>query len=161
MNKNMKLVYGCIIVVLVFCLICLLQISNQNVEENISKNNSSTQTSGESFSNLLGYDVEITEDTLVFTSPDGVVIVYSFDNDHLVSIVQMITANDNETAEYIKQTFEEQITQGVIESAQVKDNIVSLKYNMEYFAEYENYTKDEIQNLIFNNENVITNEKGD
>lgn len=163
MKKNFKLMYcvAIVIAIIIFFLIVLLFQDDDFTEENVSENEELNQVSGESFSNLLGYDVEITEDTLTFSSPDGVVVVYSFENDHLIDIVQVITADTAEAAEYTGDIFKEQVSEGLIENVQVKENIVSIKYNMEYFEEYKNYTKDEIQDIIFGNENVITEEKGE
>ena len=116
------------------------------VSENIDINEQLTQQqeSDNSINTSQNYDVEIEDDALTFYGDDGSIIVYSFENDRLDSVVQLFTTEDEKTTEYIKNVFKAQVGDGVIESVEAKENLVSVKYDMEHFKEYENYTKIQI-----------------
>ncbi|MBQ9280558.1 MAG: hypothetical protein IJ215_05930 [Clostridia bacterium] len=99
------------------------------------------------------YDVDIDDETITFTSKDGkTAIIYVFDNDHLDNVLYVVAVEDENAAEYLKNEYEKQVGNGIIDRVVSSENIVSIKYDKSYFEEYSNYTKDEIQDLLINND---------
>lgn len=108
------------------------------------------------------YDVNIDDETITFTTKDGSSsIIYIFENNHLDNVLQIIAAESASAAEYLKNQYEKEIGNGIIDRVVVSDNMISIRYAQDYFKEYRDYTKSEIEDLLLYNENTTIIESGE
>lgn len=98
------------------------------------------------------YDVFVTDTEITFQDSNGNSIIYVFDNDKLKNIFNVYNAKNEVDAKKIAAYFAGQIGSGEILNVNILDNVVSVQMDMKFFEEYKNYTKKQIEDILFKNE---------
>lgn len=158
MKKGIFLSVFILIIIVAIFLIIYFSDTNEKIIDN-QKNNE--QSGEESLSNNNGsYDIEIYDDMIVIYDKDGNLIVYSFEDDHLSNIQQLILgdANNNLDTDMIKSEFQDQIDSGVIEKLTVQDNNIVIVYNLDYFSEFKDCTLEEFKDILLGQATILNEE---
>ena len=138
-----------------------LYINKNDIEDDFNNlsGDDNVSTSGESDGLKDGeYNVSVYDDQIIFSDGNGNSIVYSFSDDHLTNVQEiLVLSNASEVAE-VKAYYEAKIKDGEIERVVAEWNVVSVKYNIDYFGEYKNYTKDEIEAMLIGDESTEYND---
>lgn len=164
-NKFDKNIISFVLIIIAFVIVSFSYISLQSyrekkASEKVSEKVSSTiemkknQGSGNAIENPSEYEVIVDDETITFHGKDGSMIIYTFENDHLANVIGVYVAKNENAAEYLKKTFQMQVGDGVLKKVEREGSLVSVTYDMEYFKEYTKYTKEEIQNTIFENSSI-------
>ena len=153
-NRIIKKVCWCFFIVFVSALIITITINIAKSQNNSEFFEDKSNNSGEVTSNNSGkYDVSISEDEIDFTDENGNMISYIFTDDHLSGVLEVLIANNEDEASEIKKFYEEKIQDGEVERVVQQGNIISVKYDINYFGAYSSYTKDEIQTMLLKKSN--------
>lgn len=86
----------------------------------------------------------------------GTMIVYTFSNDILYNVQVMHTMKSEEEAIEMKNYYETQKEQGVIEKIVIEGTMLAITYDIDYFGEYKNCTKEEIKNMILEQSDILS-----
>lgn len=126
-------------------------VSNQ--ENNFVENNSNS--SGE-----LGreYDILVQDDNITFYDKNGNSIIYVFSNDRLENVLNVFNLKSIEEANVIAAYYKAMVGNGKIERVVVKDTIVSVVLDMEQFAEYRNYSRESLEEILLKDTNLVEEE---
>lgn len=141
---------------IIFCVIIVVIMLFELKFINFSgtKFNDSGDSSGEKVSTTSGkYKIDVYDDEIDFIDDNGNTIIYAFSDDRLSAVMEILILNNNEDAEVVKEFYELKIPSGEIERVVRDENMISVKYNIEYFEEYMNYTKDELQSILLESSN--------
>ena len=93
------------------------------------------------------------DDEIDFIDDNGNTIMYLFSDDRLSAVMEILVLDNKDDADAVKAFYELKIPSGEVERVVQEDTMVSVKYNIEYFEEYMNYTKDEIQSMLLDGSN--------
>ena len=120
----------------------------------INFNNNNGNLSGEKVSTNSGkYRIDVYDDEIDFIDDNGNTIMYLFSDDRLSAVMEILVLDNKDDADVVKAFYELKIPSGEVERVVQEDTMVSVKYNIEYFEEYKNYTKDEIQSRLLEGRN--------
>lgn len=120
----------------------------------INFNNNNGNLSGEKVSTNSGkYRIDVYDDEIDFIDDNGNTIMYLFSDDRLSAVMEILVLDNKDDADVVKAFYELKIPSGEVERVVQEDTMVSVKYNSEYFEEYMNYTKDEIQSMLLESSN--------
>lgn len=147
-----------IIAIYFFSKLCI----NKNYIENDFNNLSgddNTLTSDKSDELKDGeYNVSVYDDQIIFSNRNGNSIVYSFSDNHLTNVQEIFVLSNASEVDEVKAYYEAKIKDGEIERVVAEGNVVSVKYNIDYFGEYKNYTKNEIEAMLIGDESTEYND---
>ncbi len=148
MNKKVVLVIlSLIIVLLVFFF------GQSNVHEDVYDSN--YFSGDEIYKNSDSYDIWVNDDSITFSDELGNSIVYLFEADRLSSVYSIyITENEVEARKFAAY-FSAQIGNGQIEDVNYNENTVSVIMDMNHFAEYKDYTKKQIEDILLKDAKVV------
>lgn len=153
-NKIIKKIYWYFFILFILALIIAIAINITKTKNNTEPLDDKSNNSGEVVSNNSGkYDVTISEDEIDFTDDSGNMISYLFTDDHLSGVLEVLIANNEDEASDIKSFYESKIEDGEVERVVQQGNIISVKYDINYFGAYSSYTKDEIQSMLLKESN--------
>lgn len=152
-NRIIKKVCWCFFIVFVSALIITITINIAKSQNNSKHFEDKSNNSGEITNNSGKYDVSISEDEIDFIDENGNMISYIFTDDHLSGVLEVLIANNEDEASEIKKFYEEKIQDGEVERVVQQENIISVKYDINYFEAYSSYTKDEIQTMLLKESN--------
>lgn len=152
-NRIIKKVCWCFFIIFVSALIITITINIAKSQNNSEHFEDKSNNSGEITNNSGKYDVSISEDEIDFTDENGNMISYIFTDDHLSGVLEVLIANNEDEASEIKKFYEEKIQDGEVERVVQQGNIISVKYDINYFEAYSSYTKDEIQTMLLKESN--------
>lgn len=153
-NKIFKKIYWYFFILFILALIIAIAINITKTKNNTEPLDDKLNNSGEVVSNNSGkYDVTISEDEIDFTDDSGNMISYIFTDDHLSGVLEVLIANNEDEASAIKSFYESKIEDGEVERVVQQGNIISVKYDINYFGAYSSYTKDEIQSMLLEESN--------
>lgn len=163
-KSNSKLFLCIFIVIAVIAAIYFLSklYINRNDSEKDSNNlfdYNKTTVSGENTGVKDGeYNVSVYDDQITFSDGNGNSIVYSFSDNHLTNVQEILVLNNASEVDEVKAYYEAKIKDGEIERVISDGNVISVKYNIDYFGEYKDYTKDEIESMLIGDENTEYND---
>lgn len=147
---------------------------NENNNEDYSQNENNNELSnsddllnsdysGDNIDSMLSgdmsyYDVTIDDETIIFSDENGGMIIYVFDNDRLYSVQQVITVDNKNEAEVLKNSFNSQVQNGEIEKITVNDTTISIVYNLDLFSEYKDYTLQQFKDIVLEKAVIVEEE---
>lgn len=152
MNNGKKFFLFLIILFIVIVAIILEKFNPFGVYEEIYTIDSSIFDSGD---NAYIYDAMVTDDTITFYDRDGNSIIYSFDANRLVNVFNVYSAKSEAEAKRIAAYYTKQIGNGEISRVSYSGTTVSVVMDMNYFSEYKNYSKKEIEEILLQNAEKI------
>ena len=100
------------------------------------------------------YDVYLYEDSITFQGENGSAIIYTFENDHLANVLFVITLASEEEAEHVKNEYQKEVGEGMIDRVVSMNNVVSVRYDPKYFESYQNMTRAEIEEILLQDSNA-------
>ena len=142
MNKKIGIA---LIIVVFLCLLGFLFFPKEAPTEKVEENRQEVVKEEDS---SKSYDVTVTDDTITFANSDGTSIIYAFEGNHLANIFLMVTTQTPEEAEYLKNEYQKDVGNGVIAKVTSLENTVAITYEKSFFADYEDLTKEELQELF-------------
>lgn len=140
-----------IFLILLFIIIVAIIIENFSpfgVYEKVYTIDSSTFDSGD---NAYIYDAMVTDDTIIFYDKQGNSIIYVFSANRLENVFNVYNAKSETEAKRIAAYYTKQIGNGEISRVSYNGTTVSVTMDMNYFSEYKNYSKKEIENILLQN----------
>ena len=102
----------------------------------------------ESGDNDYIYDAIVTDDSITFYDSLGNSIIYTFEADRLTNVLNVYNAKSEAEAKRIATYFNKQIGKGEIERVTYKGTTVSVMMDINYFSEFKNYSKKEIESIL-------------
>lgn len=137
---------------IIFCLIMLgliLFLSQQTVYEKVYD---SSYFSGDTvYKNSDSYDIWVNDDSITYSDELGNAIVYLFDADRLYSVYTIYVLDNEVEARKVAAYYSKQIGNGEIAEVSHNQNNVTVIMDMNYFAEYKDYTKKQIEDILLEN----------
>ena len=104
------------------------------------------------------YDVFVTDTEIRFLDSFGNSIIYVFENDRLKDVFNVYNGENEVEARKIAAYFTAQIGNGEILNVKFLDNIVSVQMDIDYFAEYKDYTKKQFEEILLEDAKIIEEE---
>lgn len=104
------------------------------------------------------YDVFVTDTEIRFLDSFGNSIIYVFENDRLKDVFNVYNGENEVEARKIAAYFTAQIGNGEILNVKFLDNIVSVQMDIDYFAEYRDYTKKQFEEILLEDAKSIEEE---
>lgn len=148
--------YFFIFLTLIFIAIvtCIIEMFGKiGVYEKVYTIDSSAFDSGEI--DPYSYTAMVTDTTITFYDESGNSIVYTFDNDRLVSVFNVYTTKSEAEAKRFASRYKRQIGNGEISDVYYNGKVVSVEMDMNYFAEYKDYSMKEIKDILLNGAEII------
>ena len=145
-----------IILFIVIVAIVLENFGSLGVYEKVYSIDSSTFDSGD---NAYSYNAMVTDDTITFYDKDGNSIIYVFEADRLVNVFNVYNAKSEAEAKRIATHYTKQIGNGEIYDVNYKGTTVSVRMDINYFSEYKDYSKKQIEDLLLKTAKEIDNEE--
>lgn len=124
-----------------------------NIDNNVIVENSNSLNGQE-----REYDVLVQDDTITFYDENGNSIIYVFSNDRLENVLNVFNLKSVEEAKAIEAYYKSMIGDGKIERVVAKDTTVSVVLNMAQFAEYRDYTRASIEEILLRDANLVEEE---
>lgn len=151
--NNKRLFFIFLIILFIVIVAIILEKFNQHVVyEKVYTVDSSGFDSGDS---AYIYDAMVTDDTITFYDNDGNSIIYVFNADRLENVFNVYNANSEAEAERIAAYYTKQLGKGEISRVNYSGTTVSVTMDMNYFSEYKDYSKKEIENILLQNAEKI------
>lgn len=154
-NRKSFFIFLIILFIVIFAVI-LENFGHFGVYEKIYTIDSSVFDSGD---DAYRYDAMVTDDTITFYDNDGNSIIYSFHADRLENVFNVYNAKTESEAKRIASYYEKQIGNGEISRVSYSGTTVSVTMDMNYFSEYKNYSKKEIENILLRDAEKIEMEE--
>ena len=146
--KNKKLFFTFLIFLFIIIVTLIIEkFGHFGVYENVYTIDSSNFNSGD---DAYGYSAMVTDDTITFFDSDGNSIIYVFEADRLVNVFNVYNAESEEKAKKIAAFYTKEIVKGEIDNVNYKGNIVSVQMDINYFSEYKDYSKKQIEDILLN-----------
>ena len=152
-NKSLYFI-GSIIIIIFFVYVFLFE---KSVSEKVYDNSifSGDKNSGDS----KEYDIFVEEDMITFYDANGNSIIYVFENDRLTNVFNVYNAPNEIEAKRIANYFTTQFGSGEILDVNFLDTTVSVQMDMNYFSEYKDYSKKQLEQILLNDANLIKDEE--
>ena len=145
------------LIILVICIfITFLFLKSGNVKEDVY--DLDTFSGDTIFENSNSYDIFVNDDTITYYDENGNSIIYLFQADRLSNVYSVYVAENEVQASRIADYFLLQVGNGEIAEVTQKENSVFVSMDMNFFAEYENYTKKQIEELLLKDAKVVEEE---
>lgn len=148
MNNKKSFFVFLIILFIVIVAIVLENFGPFGVYERVYTIDSSIFDSGDS---AYRYDAMVTDDTITFYDNSGNSIIYSFNADRLENVFNVYNAKSETEAKRIAAYYTKQIGKGEISKVSYNGTTVSVMMDMNYFSEYKDYSKKEIETILLQN----------
>lgn len=153
-NKKVFFVFLIILFIIIVAFV-LENFTSLGVYEKVYTIDSSTFDSGD---NAYSYDAMVTDDTITFYDNEGNSIIYVFSADKLENVFNVYNARSEAEAKRIAAYYKKQIGNGEITRVSYNGTTVSVTMDMNYFSEYKNYSKKEIEDILLQNAEIIESE---
>ena len=148
-----------IILSVILILSCVL-FRNNNVYEKVYDSTDAYIASGEgSLEGEKNYDIYVTDTEITFYDLNGNSIIYAFEDDRLKSVFNVYNASNEVEAKKIAAYFTAQIGKGEILKVNHVDNAVSVQMDINYFSEYKDYTKKQIEEILLKDASFVNEEE--
>lgn len=148
-----KKIFLFILSLILILLLLLFFFGQRNVRENVYDLNYSS--GDEIYKNSDSYDIWVNDDSITFSDELGNSIVYLFEADRLSNVYSIYVTENEVEARKFAAYFSTQIGNGQIEDVNYNENIVSVIMDMDYFAQYKDYTKKQIEDILLKDAEVI------
>ena len=110
------------------------------------------------YENSNSYDIFVNDDTITYYDENGNSVIYLFDADRLSGVYSIYVSENEVEAKKIANYFLEQVGNGEISEVVQNENTVTVVMDMNYFAEYSEYTKKQIEEILFKNAKIVEGE---
>lgn len=148
MNNKKSFFVFLIIVFIIIIAFVLENFGPFGVYERVYTIDSSIFDSGDS---AYRYDAMVTDDTITFYDSAGNSIIYSFNADKLENVFNVYNAKSEAEAKRIATYYAKQIGKGEISKVSYSGTTVSVMMDMNYFSEYKDYSKKQIEDILLKN----------
>ena len=101
------------------------------------------------------YDAIVTDDTITFYDNFGNSIIYVFNADKLENVFNVYNAKSEAEAKRIVSYYNNKIGNGEISKVSCNGTTVSVMMDINYFSEYQNYSKKEIEDILLQSDKKI------
>lgn len=133
---------------------------NNNAYEKVYDSTDDYIVSGESaLEGEKNYDIYVTDTEITFYDLNGNSIIYTFEDDRLKSVFNVYNALNEVEAKKIAAYFTAQIGNGEILKVDHVDNVVSVQMDINYFSEYKDYTKKQIEEILLKDASFVNEEE--
>ncbi len=151
-KKNYFFIF--LIVLFIIIVTCIIEMfGKSSVYEKVYTIDSSNFDSGEK--DPYSYTAMVTDTTITFYDEDGNSIVYLFENDRLVDVFNVYTANSEFEAKRLYTRYKRQIGNGEISDVSYNGKVVTITMDINYFSEYKDYSMKEIKDILLDGAEII------
>ena len=145
------------LIILIICIfITFLFLKSGNVKEDVY--DFDTFSGDTIFENSNSYDIFVNDDTITYYDENGNSIIYLFQADRLSNVYSVYVAENEVQASRIADYFLLQVGNGEIAEVTQKENSVFVSMDMNFFEEYENYTKKQIEEILLKDAKIVEEE---